>query len=137
MKRKHLEERSILLSPDNWPIFLHFVQYLQNNNNWNKAYTLSIKAFNRFSNNFNVEVMHAKSLLYTDRIDECISVLEKTQVIPSEMARESHKLFEWALIRKSINLIQSGKDSLAIAAIKGSKEWPENLGIGKPYDPDE
>ena len=38
---------------------------------------------------------------------------------------------------KSINLIQSGKDSQAIAAIKGSKEWPENLGIGKPYDPDE
>ena len=129
--------QSILLSPDNWPILLHSVQYFQNNNNWDKAYTLSIKAFNRFPNNFNVEVMHAKSLLYTDRIDECISVLEKTQVIPSEMARESHKLFEWALIRKSINLIQSGKDSLAIAAIKGSKEWPENLGIGKPYDPDE
>ena len=81
--------------------------------------------------------MCIRDSLYTDRIDECISVLEKTQVIPSEMARESHKLFEWALIRKSINLIQSGKDSQAIAAIKASNKWPENLGIGKPYDPDE
>jgi len=34
-------------------------------------------------------------------------------------------------------LIKAGKVEEAISAINASKEWPENLGVGKPYQPDE
>ena len=33
--------------------------------------------------------------------------------------------------------IKTGKIEKAISTIEKSKEWPENLGVGKPYDPDE
>ena len=81
--------------------------------------------------------MHARSLLYTEQWDESIDVLKSVQVLPSEMARESRQLFKWALIRKSLDLIKTGKIEKAISAIENSKEWPENFGVGKPYDPDE
>ncbi len=34
-------------------------------------------------------------------------------------------------------MIKAGKVEKAISAINASKEWPENLGVGKPYQPDE
>jgi len=113
------------------------VQFYQKNNNWNESYRLSSNAFEQFPENFNVSIMHARSLLYTEQWDESIDILKSVQVLPSEMARESRQLFEWAQIRKSLDLIKTGKIEKAISAIEASKEWPENLGVGKPYDPDE
>jgi len=129
--------RSITLSPDSWRVNLNSVQFYQKHNNWNKAYRLSSNAFEQFPENFNVSIMHARSLLYTELWDESIDILKSVEVLPSEMARESRQLFEWALIRKSLDLIKTGKIEKAISSIKASKEWPENLGVGKPYDPDE
>ena len=129
--------RSITLTPDSWRVNMNAVQFYQKNNNWNEAYRLSSNAFEQFPENFNVNIMHARSLLYTEQWDESIDILKSVQVLPSEMARESRQLFEWALIRKSLDLIKTGKIEKAISAIEASKEWPENLGVGKPYDPDE
>jgi hypothetical protein len=53
------------------------------------------------------------------------------------MAKESRQLYKWAFLRQSIDLIKAGKVEEAISAINASKEWPENLGVGKPYQPDE
>ena len=57
--------RSITLSPDSWRVNLNSVQFYQKHNNWNKAYRLSSNAFEQFPENFNVGIMHARSLLYT------------------------------------------------------------------------
>ncbi len=130
-------KKSIELSPESWLIQLDAVRYYQHHKKWEKAYQLSLNAFMHFRNNFNVEIMHARSLLYMGRVDECLVVLESVNVLPSEMAKESRQLYKWAFLRQSIDLIKAGKVEKAISAINASKEWPENLGVGKPYQPDE
>jgi tetratricopeptide (TPR) repeat protein len=130
-------EKSIQLRPESWLIQLDAVRYYQHHKKWEKAYQLSLNAFMHFRNNFNVEIMHARSLLYMGRVDECLVVLESVNVLPSEMAKESRQLYKWAFLRQSIDLIKAGKVEEAISAINASKEWPENLGAGKPYQPDE
>ena len=81
--------------------------------------------------------MHAKSLLYLGKVDECINILNNTKVLPSEMGKESRQLYEWALLEKSIQLIGSKQLAKARKIINKSREWPKNLGIGKPYETDE
>tara|TARA_B100000953_G_C17823804_1_gene359492 strand:- start:22 stop:651 length:630 start_codon:yes stop_codon:yes gene_type:complete len=130
-------DRSILYDGNSWPIQLNAVKYYQDNNSWSKALELSEKANNQFPRNFNIEIMHAKSLLYLGRYDECIDLLKKAKVLPSEMARESRQLYEWAYIGKSLGLIKNNKILAARNSIESSREWPKNLGIGKPYKPDE
>ena len=130
-------DRSILYDGNSWPIQLNAVKYYQDNNSWSKALELSEKANNQFPNNFNIEIMHAKSLLYLGRYDECIDLLKKAKVLPSEMARESRQLYEWAYIGKSLELIKNNKILAARNSIESSREWPKNLGIGKPYKPDD
>ena len=46
-------------------------------------------------------------------------------------------MYEWALLEKSIQLIRSKQLTKARKIINKSREWPKNLGIGKPYETDE
>ena len=87
--------------------------------------------------NFDIDIMHARSLLYNGQLDECIKVLKGTKVLPSEMARESRQLYEWVHLAKAIKLIEAGQVDQAKDHIETSREWPKHLGVGKPYDPDE
>ena len=120
-----------------WIAYLNAVQYYQENKMWKKAGSISEKAFQKFSDNFNVHVLHAKSLLYLGKVDECIDILNNTKVLPSEMGKESRQLYEWALLEKSIRLIRSKQLTKARKSIKRSRDWPKNLGMGKPYETDE
>ena len=130
-------ERSILYGHNSWIGYLNTVQYYQENKMWKKAGFFSEKAFQKFSDNFNIHVLHAKSLLYLGKVDECIDILNNTKVLPSEIGKESRQLYEWALLEKSIRLIRSKQFDQARKSIEKSREWPKNLGIGKPYETDE
>ena len=130
-------DRSILHTNNSWPIQLNAVKYYQEKNLWTKALDLSAKSNKQFPGNFNIEVMHAKSLLYMGKYDQCLEILKMTKVLPSEMANESRQLFEWVNLAKSLEYIKNNKLLAARSAIESSREWPKNLGIGKPYQPDE
>lgn len=130
-------DRSLMLSLENWPVHLNAINYHQLNGNWSKALALSSKAMDQFPDNFDIDIMHARSLLYNGQLDECIKVLKGTKVLPSEMARESRQLYEWVHLAKAIKLIEAGQVDQAKDHIETSREWPKHLGVGKPYDPDE
>jgi len=128
---------SILYSTDSWPIQLNALKYYQNTDKWDIALTLSTKTNDKFFDNFDVQIMHAKSLLYANQFDEAIKVLEKARVLPSEMARESRQIYEWVHLAKATELIKNRKNDIAATFIEKSRDWPIHLGVGKPYDPDE
>ena len=130
-------ERSILLSNDSRIIQLNAVKYFQSINQWKRALELSSKLIEKFSDNFDVKIMHAKSLLYMNKLDEAVLFLDKANVLPSEMARESRQLYEWVHLAKAIELLKKKNIDLAKLYIEKSREWPINLGIGKPYNPDQ
>ena len=140
MKNKGISqdlERSIIFSSGSWSIQLNAVKYFQSTNQWKRALKLSTKVSEQFPNNFDVQIMHAKSLLYANKFDDAIVFLNKANVLPSEMARESRQLYEWVNLAKAIELIKIKNIDLAKIYIEKSRAWPRNLGIGKPYKTDE
>lgn len=101
------------------------------------AVALGKKAVKKFPDNYNVGLSYAKALLAINDYPKAITVLNGLRILPFEHASESKRIYTQAhtyLARKYMGKNQFGK---AIPLLEASKKWPENLGVGAPYNPDE
>ena len=80
---------------------------------------------------------NAKSMLNTGEHNKVITILKKIQVLPFEHASESREIYDRAHMATALSHLKKNKNDKALEVLKKSKEWPENIGVGKPYDPDE
>lgn len=118
-------------------IRIPIVRYYQQKRRWSDALAASERARERFPSDFNLDLLHVRSLVNLDRAAEAIAILDKTHVLPSENSRESHQLYVQAHTVAAFTAIESSRFDGAYAHLEAALEWPEHLGQGKPYDPDE
>jgi len=130
-------DRALTSSDANRLTYLYLIDHLQSEGQWEMSLAHSTKAMQLYSGDFNLELAHAKSLLFLSRTQEAVDIMEATHVLPSEMGRESHFLFESAHLLRAIELYESGDLSSALKHTERALEWPEQLGQGRPYEPDE
>ena len=135
--QKNDYQKALDLSKDNWKIWDEFIQFYLKNDKNNEAYSLSSVAYEKFDDNPNIGLIHAKAALRIDKFNETIAVLNSIQVLPFENASESREIYESAHIQTALEKMKEHKYNEAINILEKSKEWPENIGVGKPYDPDE
>jgi len=129
--------RATETDPDFWrahqQLAIHYLNHLEAE----KAVAVMKRANENFSDNFAIEMLYAKTLLQHGDYDQAISILEKVQVLPFEGAREGHDLFVQAHTLNAIELMEAGDHRMALDHINEARKWPENLGVGQPYHPDE
>ncbi|MRH99254.1 DUF5107 domain-containing protein [Kriegella sp. EG-1] len=129
--------KALKLASSDWKVWEENILFQLRNNKNDAAYALSKKAIRKFRGNYNIELSHARALISTGRYAEVIKVLKNIQILPFEHASESRRIYERAHIAVAQNLISSNKYDAAISVLIESKKWPENIGVGKPYSPDE
>jgi tetratricopeptide (TPR) repeat protein len=129
--------RAVGLEPDNRIFHLQLIQHLQAEGEWDEALDALEEARGRFPNDFNLQLLHARALLHVDRAMEAAGILATAQVLPSENARESHKLYEQAHTLVALDAMEAGNLLLAREHLTAALLWPESLGQGRPYHPEE
>ena len=129
-------KKAIELNPEEWRTWY----YLSLHYGKIKAFDLQVQTskqmYAKFPDNPIVGIAHATALLNTNQNYECLKVLEEVNVLPAEFANSGHSIYERANISIALDLIEKKKYKKAIAALDMSKKWPENLGSGQPYEPD-
>lgn len=115
---------------------IHLIRHYQSKGRWDEALATSDVGRRQYPADFNLALLHARSLLYLDRPIEAAKILDEVHVLPSENASESHLMFEWAHVMIGMDLLDSRPDEAA-RHFRQAMEWPEHLGQGRPYDPDE
>jgi tetratricopeptide (TPR) repeat protein len=113
------------------------IRFYQERRRWTDALTVSGRARDRFPGDFNLDLLHVRSLVNLNRPDEAIAILDKTRVLPSENARDSHQLYVQAHVVAAFRSIQLGTLNEARRHLEAALEWPERLGQGRPYEPEE
>jgi len=78
-----------------------------------------------------------QSLLHLGRPREAVAILEATHVLPSENARDSHRLWERAHALAALDALEGGANDEAARHLRAALQWPEHLGQGRPYEPEE
>lgn len=129
--------RAVALDPADRLLRIHLVRYLQEAGRWPDALATSAAGREDFPDDFNLSLLHVRSLVELDRATEAIDILEGIEVLPSEHAGASHDLFVQAHLSAALRAMQRSEPAGAERHARLALTWPENLGQGRPYEPEE
>jgi len=130
-------KKAYMINKKNWRAVLEYGRSLQNSNEFSEARKVLRTEFERNKSNYMIGMEYIKVLLNVNQYEKAINVLENLKILPYEHAGEGRELYEKAYFNSAIKKIDDGKIDDAIKLIIKSKLWPEELGVGKPYKPDE
>ncbi len=129
-------QKALALNSNNWKSWEDLIQFYFKYKKTDVAYINSQKAYKKFPNNYNIALVYAKALMLNKKYKSSINILRKQSVLPSELATESRKIYFDTHVFLANDYIKAKKYAKAIQILEDSKKWPENLGVGKPYNVD-
>jgi tetratricopeptide (TPR) repeat protein len=124
------------LAPDSWRAIYKLIEYYETHQNNQMALTISSGAYKKYKDNFTLGIQYAIALSDNGQNARSIKALEGMHILPFEGASQGKVIFEQACLFLAMDLIKDKRYREAITKIEKSKEWPENLGVGKPYEAD-
>jgi tetratricopeptide (TPR) repeat protein len=120
-----------------WRLNLEWINFYLKNKEYTQALKLAKKYQEEYPENSVFGFKYAKALMELKEYQKCISFLGKYVVLPNEGAMEGRNIYHETCIRAAYNALQQNNYKNTVRYAQKAKEWPENLGVGKPYDIDE
>ncbi|MGN0191853.1 MAG: hypothetical protein ACI39U_09385, partial [Candidatus Cryptobacteroides sp.] len=84
--------------------------------------------------NFHVGELYVKLLIATKNYVKAEKVISNMTILPFEGQTGSHILWRDIKLHLAASAIDRGDYRTALAKIEDALQWPETLGVGKPYD---
>jgi hypothetical protein len=129
-------ETAISIEPESWRTWHALIDFLLEHGQAPKALTVARQAAGLLPAETPIQVDLVRSLMAVAKYDEAAALLDKIEVLPFEAASEVHTMFVQAQIQLASSAIGKQAWSDAISSLERSKEYPEKLGTGKPFNPD-
>ncbi|WP_195370475.1 DUF5107 domain-containing protein [Parabacteroides leei] len=117
-----------------WRTGFTLINYYISNNQWQQAVEIGKKYIKKYPSNYYIGLKYAKALCETGQYQPCISLLSRIQVLPNEGSYAGRAVYREANLYRAMEQLRSKNYKQVMKSVEASKEWPENLGVGKPYD---
>lgn len=117
-----------------WRTGFALINYYVAGNQWQKAVETGKKYMKKYPSNYYIGLKYAKALCETGEYQSCISLLSRMQVLPNEGSYAGRAVYREANLYRAMEQLGRKNYKQAMKSVEASKEWPENLGVGKPYD---
>lgn len=101
---------------------------------WPEVVAAGERYMKKFPDNYYIGLKLAKGYCETGRYAACIRLLTRLEVLPNEGAYAGRSVYRAAHLFQAMDYLGRRNYAKALASVKASGEWPENLGVGKPYD---
>ena len=129
-------ERAVALDGADWRARHALVNFHLRRSAAADALAAARAAVERFPDNGPLRVDLVKSLMASGLYGEAAGIMDGIEALPYEGASEIHGLFVQTRIRLALEKIRARDFTAAVVDLDRSKEYPERLGTGAPFDPD-
>lgn len=129
-------KKAASIDGNEWRYGKLLINYYLKNNRTSDAVQIAYQYNKRLPKNYLISMLLAKALLFDNQFEASGKILANTKILPYEGAVESRLLYREAWLMQAVESIKGGKFKTALSRIKTASMWPENLGVGKPYDAD-
>lgn len=117
-----------------WRTGLALLNAYTENNEWKKVVETGERYIKRYPSNYYIGLKLAKGYCEDGQYTACIRLLRHLEVLPNEGAYAGREVYRAANLYQAMDFLRHKDYKKAGIALAASKEWPENLGVGKPYD---
>ena len=90
----------------------------------------------QFPANYIIGMLYAKTLVVNKQYKTANALLKAIQILPNEGATEGRQLYRETQLMLALDEMEKKSYKKALQFIDASRQWPENLGVGKPYPED-
>jgi hypothetical protein len=129
-------QKAAQLDPSEWRYGKLLVNHFNEKKNYKQALVAAETYKKKFPGDFRIGMLQAKTLLLSGQYKGSSDILEKIKILPYEGATEGRQLYHEAWLMQAVNQVKRNKFKEASSSIAKSRQWPERLGVGKPYDSD-
>jgi tetratricopeptide (TPR) repeat protein len=129
-------QRAAQLDPGQWRYGAMLARNYLQQEDFRAALAVAADYAARFPSNGTLAVLHAKSLLAAGHNQAAADLLSSLILLPCEGSTEAHALLCQAKLMLAVERMKHEDFPEALRLIEAARQWPENLGAGKPYPED-
>lgn len=119
-----------------WRYQQYLANFYINHGEYDKALEITGPFYKSHPEDFRMGTIYARALLMSKKYKEADELLTGLNIIPVEGATGGREMYREAKLMQAVQLMQKKNYSGAMKFIKQADLWPENLGVGKPYEED-
>ena len=129
--------RAKSLNDTDWRVNLALIDLWMSENRFEETAQLAQRTLKQKPEMAIIGISYGAALLRSGEYRKCLDFLDSYEVLPYEGANEGRNIYHEACIRAAFEDIKKKNYKNAIAYTEKAKQWPVNLGAGRPYVVDE
>lgn len=130
-------EQAVRVDTQSWKTWHTLIDFYNEQTLPEKALEAAQEATRLFPDEDYLQIDLVRAFIGNERNAEAAEVLENLTILPSEGASGVHTLFVRCHVNLGLENIQERNYEQAVQHLEKAKTYPENLGTGRPYEPDQ
>ncbi len=130
-------EKAVEIDEKSWKNWSTLIDFYLRQGLGEEALASSQSATEFFPEEDAIKVDRIRSLMANGRYEDAAKSLDGLVILPHEGASGVHRLFVLSQVHLGLDNIQQRNFEQAIQNLEKAKTFPENLGSGRPYEPDQ
>jgi Tfp pilus assembly protein PilF len=126
-------QHAIQLAPQQWRYSKLLAEHFIVGKEYEKALSIAAPFYKAHPDNYIMGMLYAKALLLNKNYATADVFLTKLTILPFEGATLGRQLYHEAKLMQAVTEMKNKQYKKALQFIDGAKQWPVNLGVGKPY----
>lgn len=128
--------RAYDLAKDDWRTSRTLIEHYNGEGEHAKALEIARAAVSGMPEKSVLQLGYARTLMFNHQFGQSLAILDTISILPFEGARYGREIYRQACVLSAAEAMKNGEYSNALKLIGKAREWPERLGVGKPYEVD-